>query len=143
MTNTTIADEAAMLAYGAKLAQQAKAGDVIYLKGELGAGKTTLTRGFLRAFGYAGIVKSPTYTLVETYTFEQQVIHHFDLYRLHSAEELLAIGLDDYVTADAILLFEWPEKAASVLPKPTLTCRIEIPATGDTRVISQQHGVAS
>jgi len=104
-----------MLALGAQLAEQAKPGDIIFLKGELGAGKTTLARGFLRALGYIGLVKSPTYTLVEPYHLDNVILYHFDFYRLNRIEELDEIGLSDYLTEDAICLIEWPEKSRTTL----------------------------
>lgn len=131
-----IKSEKSTLALGASLAKVCQPGDIIYLQGELGAGKTTLTRGFLRALGHAGVVKSPTYTLVETYHFNNLLVHHFDLYRLHDPHELHNIGLDDYITEDAIVLIEWPEKALELLPKPTITCQLTIPDDGEGREIN-------
>jgi len=116
-----------MLELGGKLASEAKSGDIIYLQGELGAGKTTLVRGFLRSLGYQGNVKSPTYTLVETYSFDHfPVVHHLDLYRLKDPEEFFFLGPDNYFTQEAICLIEWPEKAPSLLPKATIKCYISI-----------------
>ena len=107
----------AMEEIGRQLGQSCPQGSRLYLQGDLGAGKTTLVRGFLRAKGYQGKVKSPTYTLVEPYELQGVNIFHFDLYRLNSAEELEGIGFRDYFDGESISLVEWPEKAESLLEK--------------------------
>ena len=112
----SLADEAATLHLGQTLAQNAIAPCVIYLNGDLGAGKTTFARGFLQGVGYEGIVKSPTYTLVESYALTGRIIHHLDLYRFTDPEEWFDAGLDELITQESILLVEWPQKAAGVLP---------------------------
>jgi len=119
-----IDSEAAMLAFGNKLANACENATVIYLSGPLGAGKTTFARGFLQGLGYQGHVKSPTYTLVEPYQCADQIIYHFDLYRIHDPEELHYIGLQDY-SGDTCLI-EWPEQGGDYLPPPDLTCYIKI-----------------
>lgn len=93
---------------------------IIYLRGELGVGKTTWVRGFIRGFGYHGRVPSPTYTLIESYEFGQRQLYHLDLYRLADAEELEWLGLRDLLEADAVALIEWPERGEGVLPAPDL-----------------------
>lgn len=118
--------EEEMLALGAQLAAALPAGFVMYLHGTLGAGKTTFTRGILRGFGHQGKVKSPTYTLVEPYTLNHHIIYHFDLYRLKDPMELDYMGIQDYFTATAVCLVEWPDKGESQLPPADLDCYIEL-----------------
>lgn len=95
---------------------------VIFLTGELGSGKTTFTRFFLKALGYNGLVKSPTYTLFESYQLPKYRIFHLDLYRLHTPKEMLEIGLYDEFDQTAIWLIEWPEHATPFLPSPDIQC---------------------
>ena len=95
---------------------------IIFLRGELGAGKTTFTRFFLKALGHAGAVKSPTYTLVETYQLPRYRIFHLDLYRLQSPREILELGLYDEFDQAAIWLIEWPEHALAFLPSADVSC---------------------
>jgi tRNA threonylcarbamoyladenosine biosynthesis protein TsaE len=113
-------DEPAMDALGRCLARGARRAGVIYLRGDLGTGKTTLVRALLRAFGYQGKVRSPTYTLVEPYALEGLTVYHLDLYRLGSPEELEWIGIRDLQAESALLLIEWPEQGAGMLPAADL-----------------------
>ena len=117
-------DEAATLALGAALAAILAPGMVFWLEGDLGAGKTTLVRGLLRAAGETGPVKSPTYTLVEVHVVSGLHFYHFDFYRFNQAEEYLDAGLDEYFSEGGICLVEWPDKAAPYLSAADM--RIEL-----------------
>ncbi len=113
-------------AFGAELSRQLPQKCLIFLKGQLGAGKTTLVRGLLRALGHQGAVKSPTYTIVEEYMSGSRAIIHFDLYRLSDPEELEWIGIDDYLAQDAVCLIEWPEMGEGFLPEPDLVLTLSV-----------------
>lgn len=117
-------DEVALGTLAADLAGSARNGGVIFLEGELGAGKTTFARALLRALGVGERIKSPTYSLVETYVGDDFLVHHLDLYRIAGADELEWLGLADLLTPGALLLVEWPERGADALPPPDLVLRL-------------------
>ncbi len=119
-----------MVALGETLGRALLPGTVVFLKGELGMGKTTLARGVLRAFGHQGAVKSPTYTLVEPYQLGDTALFHFDLYRLGDPEELEFMGIRDYFDGASVVLLEWPERGAAYLPVPDLLISIELGGNG-------------
>jgi len=117
-------DEAATQRLGEFLAPALSPGLVIFLEGELGAGKTTLVRALIRALGHQGPVKSPTYSLVEVYVISSLYLYHFDFYRFESPEEFLDAGLDEYFNDSAVCLVEWPERAQGCVPPPDLRLRL-------------------
>lgn len=140
-------DEAATIEFGRRLARAtfvdpaaadeeiktqtvSSIGGVLHLHGDLGAGKTTLSRGILRGYGYQGAVKSPTYTLVEPYEFETCQIYHFDFYRLADPGEVEYLGVDDYFADPNLCLIEWPENGGEIIPPADLDIRIEQDGTG-------------
>jgi tRNA threonylcarbamoyladenosine biosynthesis protein TsaE len=125
-----IASEEELLQIATTLAKVSVTPLVINLKGPLGAGKTTFSRGFMAGLGYIGKVKSPTYTLVETYHLSSVAVHHFDLYRIHDPEELELMGVRDYFNNHSICLIEWPEQGSGYLPEPDIVVSIEILAKG-------------
>jgi tRNA threonylcarbamoyladenosine biosynthesis protein TsaE len=130
MTTLTLPDENATLALGAAIAPRVTPGLVVALRGELGAGKTTLVRGVLRALGHAGRVKSPTYTLVEVYEVSRLHFYHFDFYRFHDPREWTDAGFRDIFNGLNVCLIEWPERARGQLPPVDLDIALTLSGTG-------------
>lgn len=128
-----LADETATEAYGRALAARLPTGALVFLRGELGAGKTTLVRGILRGLGYSGSVKSPTYTILEPHDLPYSAVYHFDFYRIGDSRELDLIGIDELIGADALKLVEWPERAGDRLPAPDVDVRL-VPDGGGRRL---------
>ncbi len=132
MTGFFAPDAAATLALGAAVAARCAPGTRIHLDGELGAGKTTFARGFLQALGHKDKVRSPTYTLVESYQTAGGPVFHFDLYRLKSPDELEAMGFRDYFDGSGICLVEWANRAESLLGTPDMHVLIQPQGAGRT-----------
>lgn len=139
-----LADELATIALGKQLADivkiELKQGIIVFLNGDLGAGKTTLTRGFVQGMGHVGNVKSPTYTLVEPYDLKDWQVYHFDLYRLADAEELEYMGIRDYFNSNCCSFIEWPEKGQGMLPAPDMI--IDLAYHDEQRQVSLQAKTA-
>jgi tRNA threonylcarbamoyladenosine biosynthesis protein TsaE len=133
---TILPDESATLALGAALARALDPGLTIYLRGDLGAGKTTLVRGLLRALGHTGPVKSPTYTLVELYEVSRLHLHHFDFYRFRDPREWTDAGFRESFNGRNVSLIEWPEKAAGFLPPADVEILLELHATGRSAALT-------
>ena len=133
MNKSIVTDsEPELEAVGTVLAKALSVGDVIFLEGELGVGKTTVSRGILRGFGYLGVAVSPTYTLLELYELKIHRVAHFDLYRITTAKDLEGIGFRDYLDGRTICLIEWPENGAAFLPEPDLRIILEYADVGRT-----------
>jgi tRNA threonylcarbamoyladenosine biosynthesis protein TsaE len=136
-------DEAAMIAMGERLAGACHDHDpvVVYLYGPLGAGKTTVVRGFMRGLGYDAAVKSPSYTLIEPYEVGARRVYHLDLYRVRDAAELEYLGLRELQDGNAVLLVEWPERGKGFLPPADVELTIDYAADG-RQLTLQAHGAA-
>lgn len=123
-SNYDLKDESETLRLAESMASHLSPGMNLYLKGELGSGKTTFVRGVLRGLGYQDKVKSPTYTLVEPYSLEKFTLYHFDLYRFKDETEWDDAGFREYFNNTSICLIEWPEKAGRILPKPDISIEL-------------------
>jgi len=139
-----LTDELATISLGKQLAdivkKELKQGIIVFLNGDLGAGKTTLTRGFVQGMGHIGNVKSPTYTLVEPYDLADWQVYHFDLYRLADPEELEYMGIRDYFNRHCCSFIEWPEKGLGMLPAPDMI--IDLAYHDEQRQVSLQAKTA-
>ena len=129
-SNYDLKDESETLCLAESMASHLFPGMNLYLKGELGSGKTTFVRGALRGLGYQDKVKSPTYTLVEPYSLEKFTIYHFDLYRFKDETEWDDAGFREYFNNTSICLVEWPEKVGHILPKPDISIELSHTAYG-------------
>jgi tRNA threonylcarbamoyladenosine biosynthesis protein TsaE len=139
----SLANEAETVALGQMLSSVISVPLVIYLFGDLGAGKTTFVRGLLQGLGHQGAVKSPTYTLVEPYELKGQSVYHFDLYRLADPEELEFIGIREYQDEDALLIFEWPDKGAGMIPEADLVLEMKYQGEARRAEFSFSHSPAA
>lgn len=128
-----VPDEAASAALAGRFARFLKAPCVVYLQGELGAGKTLFTRAYIHALGYEGYVKSPSYGLLETYTVAGKTVLHLDLYRIEDSEEMEYLAIRDLFVDDTVLMVEWPDRGGTFLPAPDLV--LEFGETDEARFI--------
>lgn len=131
-------DENKLIDLARLVAQFIEPGDVLFLHGGLGAGKTTFVRMLLSALGYKGRVKSPTFSIVEEYELEEISIAHFDLYRLESSADVDNLGITDYLNEKTALVIEWPENGGSIIPNASIDINITI-CSSTTRNISLKH----
>lgn len=143
MTQIFLADSLATEQFGAKLFSVLPEKALIFLHGDLGAGKTTLVRGFLRAAGVSGAIKSPTYALIEEYDISERKIFHFDLYRLAEPDELEWIGIDDYFNQNALCFIEWSSKGAGVLPEADIVISLTSQDNGRVLEIEDKNHLIS
>ena len=127
-----LSNEKNTLDLGENISAHLTEGLLIFLKGDLGAGKTTLARGLINSLGYVGSVKSPTYSLIEQYEFDAFTLNHFDLYRFVSSNEWLSSGFQEYINSHDVTLIEWPEKSSGFLPKPDL--EVELLYKNESRI---------
>ena len=148
MSSLYLENDASTLEFAARVARACNPPLIIHLRGDLGTGKTTFARGFIRTLGYTGQVKSPTFSLQESYVLEHARLFHFDLYRIHDPRELEFIGIRDVADgADTICLIEWPERGEGAIPKADIEFAFEHADPGrrvDSNARSSQgHSVAT
>jgi len=141
MRRLHLVGEEAQDAFGRRLAGLLVPPFILYLRGDLGTGKTALARGVLRGLGHRGAVRSPTYTLLEPYELERLRLYHLDLYRLSDPEELEYLGLRDLLDGQSVLLVEWPERGTGVLPPPDLEIRLSYAGAGRDLLLLPQTPV--
>jgi tRNA threonylcarbamoyladenosine biosynthesis protein TsaE len=132
----SLPDEAATLRLGSACAAGASKGLALHLRGELGTGKTTLVRGLLRALGYQGRVKSPTYTLVEPYEDLRLNLYHFDFYRFKDRSEWLSSGFREHFNPESLCIVEWPERAGDLIARPDLEIALRYSGEGRSAALS-------
>ncbi|MFT5111879.1 MAG: tRNA threonylcarbamoyladenosine biosynthesis protein TsaE [Parasphingorhabdus sp.] len=138
METYTIIGSQNMVELGREIAPRFQSGDMVWLDGDLGSGKTTLVQGVLAGLGYEGLVTSPTYTLLEPYSLENLQVVHMDLYRLKSAEELEMLGIRDFVD-ESLCLVEWPTKGAGLLPAWSWSISLAVLSANSRQVIVEQR----
>ena len=141
-----LANEQKMHAFGEEIAKAVTCVNrplLIVLNGDLGAGKTTLSRGILLGLGHMGAVKSPTYTILEPYDLEIGKVFHFDLYRLMDPEELYDIGFNDYLSEAQLCMIEWPDKGGGLVPKADISLQINSNGLGREVILTAQTGFGS
>ena len=138
-----LVDDSATQRLGRVLAETRPDSAIIYLRGDLGAGKTTFSRGFVQACGHQGVVKSPTYTLIEPYQLENVMIYHLDLYRVMDPGELEYLGMDQLSQPATISLIEWPERGSDDLPSPDLTVSLLLKDNGRQATLTAHNALAA
>ena len=140
--NGWLVDEGQLLKVARGVAPQLRRGDLIFLSGDLGTGKTTFARATIQELGFKGVVSSPTFTLVETYRTRSGPVVHIDLYRLEQETELETIGIRDHLDGESICLIEWPQKGAGMLPVPDILIRLEYAGARRRVMVTSRPGRA-
>ena len=127
-------NESETAAFGARLAEEIKPGTVIALTGDIGAGKTTLTKAIARGLGVTETLTSPTFTIVQEYESGRMPVYHFDVYRVHDEDEMFELGFDDYLHGKGVCLIEWAELVEDLLPEGTCWLKLEYGSSEDERI---------